>query len=148
MNKVSAYGPDGGIMMTIEQAARECATDVFRQEHEKHPRTNRDLAIRDLNAIIIQRHMDKLVKVAEANKVVKKMSEHRMSREWQHSGLTCRVREIPEESRAVMEFRAQFNAVGAPSWIATADMNIVTFERLLALEASVYGKSKEPANEP
>lgn len=41
MNKVSAYGPDGGIMMTIEQAARECATD----------------------------------------KVVKKMGEHRMSRE-------------------------------------------------------------------
>lgn len=95
-------------MMTIEQAARECATD----------------------------------------KVVKKMGEHRMSREWRHSGLTCRVREIPEESRAVMEFRTQFNAVGAPSWIATADMNIVTFERLLALEASVYGKSKEPANEP
>jgi len=115
MNKVSAYGPDGGIMMTIEQAARD---------------------------------MDKLVKVAEANKVVKKMGEHRMSREWRHSGLTCRVREIPEESRAVMEFRTQFNAVGAPSWIATADMNIVTFERLLALEASVYGKSKEPANEP
>lgn len=96
MNKVSAYGPDGGIMMTIEQAARECAT-----------------------------------------------GEHRMSREWRHSGLTCRVREIPEESRAVMEFRTQFNAVGAPSWIATADMNIVTFERLLALEASVYGDPKE-----